>query len=119
MVPKETFIQESVKQVLIVDNNKDLLESLKVGLDKYSHAFTTVLANDGEQALDILREKPISVVVSDVKMPKMNGLSLTIYPMHPFKKSPVSIRFSLAVCGSSTTAAFCTKPKIICRRLPV
>lgn len=91
MVPKEEFVQSGVKQVLIVDNNNELLESLKAGLDKYSQLFTTVLANDGEQALAVLKEKPISVVVSDVKMPKMNGLALLSNMTNQFPDIPVII----------------------------
>lgn len=116
MAPKETFIQESVKQVLLVDNNKDLLDSLKVGLDKYSHAFTTVLANDGEQALEVLRDKPISVVVSDVKMPKMNGLSLLSNMTGQFPDIPVVIISAYGedelawLARKSGAVAFVSKP---------
>jgi two-component system chemotaxis sensor kinase CheA len=39
--------------------------------------YSVVVAADGAQALDLLNEHQIDIIVSDVEMPKMDGLALT------------------------------------------
>ena len=38
--------------------------------------YTVLVANDGQQAWDILQTEPIDAVVSDVNMPRMDGIAL-------------------------------------------
>ena len=92
MVPEKLSVQDNgIKQVLIVDNNLELLESLKVGLGKYRAQFSTLYANDGKKALEILKRESVSVVVSDVRMPKMNGLALLSSMTGQYPDIPVII----------------------------
>ncbi len=83
--------QTGTKQVLIVDNNTDLLMSIKEGLGRFRSQFSVLLAGDGKKALDILKKESISVVVSDVKMPKMNGLELLLNITNEYPDIPVII----------------------------
>ena len=39
--------------------------------------YSVVVATDGAQALELLNEHPIDIIVSDVEMPRMDGLALT------------------------------------------
>jgi two-component system chemotaxis sensor kinase CheA len=41
-----------------------------------AHGYDVVMAMDGRQALDILRSRPVDLVVSDVEMPHMDGFAL-------------------------------------------
>lgn len=59
--------------ILIVDDEPDVLFSLK-GLLR--HDFELHTAESGEQALEILREHPIHVVMTDQRMPGMTGVEL-------------------------------------------
>jgi CheY-like chemotaxis protein len=60
--------------VLFVDDDIDILSSLKRGLiDEEYKAF---FATSGEKALAIMEENEISVIVTDMRMPIMNGLEL-------------------------------------------
>ncbi len=81
--------KRDVKQVLLIDNNQEMLESLKIGLEKFCDHFSVLCAYDGKQAIDFLRREPISVVISDVKMPKMNGLALLSYVTSRYPDIPV------------------------------
>jgi CheY-like chemotaxis protein len=65
-------------KVLIVDGNAELLGTLKEGLDKM-HQFETLTAADGEQAIQVLSSQPISVFVTDINTPRMDGLELLAY----------------------------------------
>jgi len=59
--------------VLIVDDNKELLEMISDGLNSKYHVIT---ASDGIEALEKLKDNDIDFIVSDVMMPRMNGMKL-------------------------------------------
>lgn len=59
--------------VLLVDDNQDMCEFIGTSLaDRYR----VLTASDGEAALGVLRHETVSIVVSDVMMPVMDGLEL-------------------------------------------
>ncbi len=64
------------KKVLIVDDNREMLLSLKDGLERYSDSFSLTIGVNGLQAMKILKEETISLVVTDLKMPRMDGFAL-------------------------------------------
>jgi DNA-binding response OmpR family regulator len=56
--------------LLLVDDNEDMLEFLT---DELSEKYTLLTALNGEQALCILNEETVNLVISDVTMPVMDG----------------------------------------------
>lgn len=80
-----------VKRVLIVDDDLEMLLSLKEGLSRYNETFEVVTAGDGTMAVDLLRDNAISLVVTDLKMPKMDGFSLLAHIMENYPEIPVII----------------------------
>ena len=60
--------------ILIVDDEEDILQTLPEVLQKWGH--TTYVARNGFDGLQIFRENPIDFVVTDLKMPEMDGLEL-------------------------------------------
>jgi len=60
--------------VLIVDDQESIRLALSKMLSK--EGYEVLLADEGEKALDILREKKVNAMLSDLKMPKMDGLQL-------------------------------------------
>ena len=58
--------------LLIVDDEVDLSWSMKELLKDEAHHI--YIANNGEEGLAILRSQKIDCVVSDIKMPVMDGL---------------------------------------------
>lgn len=64
---------EDAFTVLVVDDNQDMCEFIGTSLaDRYR----VLTASDGEEALGVLRRETVSLVVSDVMMPVMDGLEL-------------------------------------------
>ncbi len=61
-------------KILIVDDNHDAVEILNMMLKAQS--FRTVLAYGGRQALELVRQEPIDLILLDVSMPEMDGLTL-------------------------------------------
>lgn len=62
------------RSVLVVDDDAPTLRAFSRML---LHWFGTVYtAENGFEALDLLNEKKVDIVLSDIEMPKMNGLEL-------------------------------------------
>lgn len=65
---------EKKETILIVDNEDSLRETLKKILEREGYNILT--AKNGQEAIDIIREKNIHLVISDIGMPKIDGLKL-------------------------------------------
>lgn len=65
------------KVVLLVDDEPDILESMELVLLRDLPEVPVVTARSGAQALEIIRSRDVGVVVTDYKMPGMDGLALT------------------------------------------
>ncbi|HVF31368.1 MAG TPA: sigma-54 dependent transcriptional regulator [Pyrinomonadaceae bacterium] len=59
-------------EVLIADDEKGYREVLRVIFEDQGHTVST--ANDGRAALALLKKRPCDVVISDVRMPAMDGI---------------------------------------------
>jgi two-component system response regulator PilR (NtrC family) len=59
-------------EVLIADDEKGYREVLRVIFEDQGHSVST--ASDGRGALELLKKKPCDVVISDVRMPDMDGI---------------------------------------------
>jgi CheY-like chemotaxis protein len=67
------------KRILFVDDEPDLLESLRDALRRYRHVWRVDFADGGEAALAALaalEAEPADVVVADMRMPGMDGATL-------------------------------------------
>ena len=69
--------------ILVVDDNPAMTETLADVLEV--KGFTVRAAASGAEALEVLRAQPVDILLTDVKMPGMNGLELyrearKIYP---------------------------------------
>src|SRR3984885_14737137 len=62
------------KQVLIVDDEPNLRKILSAQLSR--DGYDVLTAEDGEQGLAYLRDHHIDLVVTDLKMPKVDGMTL-------------------------------------------
>jgi response regulator RpfG family c-di-GMP phosphodiesterase len=64
----------AIANVLLVDDEENILSSLRRVLR--GEAYSVQIATGGEQALEILRSQPIDLVISDARMPGMDGATL-------------------------------------------
>lgn len=62
------------RSVLFVDDDVIVLQSLERGL--MDESYNKLFAKTCEEALEILRQKKVNVIVTDMCMPEMNGLEL-------------------------------------------
>lgn len=63
--------------VLVVDDSAAIRKILHRVLRQTGMAIHTIHeAGDGQQALDVLKSNPVHLVLTDINMPKMDGLQL-------------------------------------------
>jgi len=60
-------------RVLVVDDDKVLQNSVKEAL--LYHSFSVDVANNGKEALHMVYKEKYDLVVMDVNMPEMDGIS--------------------------------------------
>jgi len=64
------------KQILFVDDEPLILKGLQRTLRKMRTEWDMAFASNGKEALDILDQQSMDVIVSDLKMPEMDGMQL-------------------------------------------
>ena len=62
-------------KILIVDDESDVISALQFRLA--SSGYETITASNGAEALEILRNTEVDLVLADFMMPEVNGLELT------------------------------------------
>ncbi|MDD3618335.1 MAG: response regulator [Desulfobulbaceae bacterium] len=68
-----------VDTVLIVDDSSMLLNYLENAFAKYRDRFRVNFAADGMEAIDIIKSREIALLVTDLQMPRIDGLGLLAY----------------------------------------
>jgi two-component system, OmpR family, KDP operon response regulator KdpE len=63
------------RRILVVDDETQITRVLRTSLS--SHAYDVRVANDGETALEIMKDWTPDLVITDLSMPNMDGLELT------------------------------------------
>lgn len=78
-VPQETTptgpASASKRRILIVEDNETARKQIQIFLEADTSVIVDTAAN-GSDALKALTERPYSVIVTDLKMPRVNGLQL-------------------------------------------
>ncbi|MDR3630601.1 MAG: response regulator [Desulfocapsaceae bacterium] len=80
-----------LRNVLFVDDDQIMLLALQKRLAKYNDTFSIILAEDGFDAVRKLKENPVSLVVLDLKMPRMDGVSLLSHLSGNYPDIPVIV----------------------------
>ena len=66
-----------MKKVMLVEDEEFILQGIRYIIDWEEIAMeVTSMAHNGKEALEMFRQEPADIVVTDVEMPLMNGLDL-------------------------------------------
>ena len=84
------------KKILIVDDNPNMSSLLSEMLEVFD--YESVRASDGEEALLELQQGGISMVITDMRMPKMTGLELVDEVKTRFPKLPTKVTINRSNC---------------------
>lgn len=86
--------------ILLVDDEESILNSLRRLLR--SQPYEILLADSGARALEILEQQPVDVVMSDARMPSMDGATLLA---HIHRRFPSTLRILLTGYADMTMIA--------------
>jgi two-component system response regulator HydG len=75
------------EKILVVDDSPDTLEVLQRNLE--SKGFNVVTAPGAVEAIKILESVPVDLVITDLKMPEVDGLSLVRHVHENYKNTEV------------------------------
>jgi CheY-like chemotaxis protein len=107
------------KKVLIVDDDQEFLRILQKDLEKYSRTFSLLTAENGVVATEMLKQHKISLVVTDLEMPRTGDQTLLThlkehYPdIHAIILSSSSTPEKEQYASRQGVAVFLNKPCII------
>jgi CheY-like chemotaxis protein len=107
------------QKVLIVDDDHIWLRLIKKKFENYSDTFTTLTALDGKEAVASLKNNMVSLVVTDMQMPEMDGLALLAHLSENFPDIPVIIMTAYSTPSSKKTvldggaAGYIEKPFVV------
>ena len=76
-------------KILIVDDEKLLVKGIKFNLEQ--DGYETETAYDGEEALKLARDKSISLIILDLMLPSIDGLTVC-QKIREFSSVPIDIR---------------------------
>ncbi len=93
------IIEKNTSRVLLVDDEENVLSSLKRLL--FDEDFEVLTATSGSAGLDMLREKEMSVIISDQRMPQMSGAE---FLARSEKISPDTVRIILTAYADTDSA---------------
>lgn len=62
------------QRILIIDDEKEIRDLINIYLK--GEGFETILAEDGEQALEILKNTRVDLMILDIMMPKIDGIEV-------------------------------------------
>ena len=64
------------KKIMIVDDDPDIITSIKVGLTVLTNKYEITSANNGKECIDLLKNEEVEnpdLIVLDIMMPDING----------------------------------------------
>ena len=65
-----------IRQILIVDDNQPFLKLIHKRFAKVADRYLVHTCSDGGEAIEILKQRPIALVVTDLQMPNVDGYAL-------------------------------------------
>jgi len=80
-----------MKNILIVDDEETLLLIIASRFKNCRDRFSVFTARNGKEAVKILETQNINIVITDLKMPEMDGFELLIYMGNNFPSIPVIV----------------------------
>ncbi|MFA6548010.1 MAG: response regulator [Candidatus Magasanikbacteria bacterium] len=88
-----TTSDKKLKKILIVEDEKPMAHALEL---KLSHSgFETVIASDGEAALENLKKQKFDLVLLDLMIPKLDGFGVMKAMKENKDKTPVIVSSNL------------------------
>ncbi len=62
--------------ILVCDDEKEIVDAIEIYLK--NEGYQIYKAYDGQQALEVLEQHPIQLIIMDVMMPRLDGIRATL-----------------------------------------
>ena len=92
-------------RVLVCDDEKDIVAAIEIYLN--AEGYQVLKAYDGQQALELVRREPVQLVLMDIMMPVMDGITamtklreISNVPVRPIRRRTSA---SVSRSGSQST----------------
>ncbi len=81
------------KKILVVDDEFEIVQTIKIFLELsgYEHIFE---ACSGKEALRIIQTEDVDLIISDVRMPEMDGIDLIKLAKELYPEKPIFLMIS-------------------------
>jgi|SRR5208283_3440149 len=79
IAPLMVLESNAMENILIVDDNKIFLKTLAFYLRSKLKNYNVMTAEDGEKAIKLMKSNPVSLVLTDLEMPKVDGYKVIAY----------------------------------------
>jgi CheY-like chemotaxis protein len=80
-----------MKNILIIEDNKDILCALSAGLRRRLKGCSILTAVNGARGMDVVESAPVDLIVTDLAMPVMNGYLFIEYVKKHHPSIPVCV----------------------------
>ncbi len=77
-----------MKKILIAEDDKILMKRLERSFEKNSPQIEVLSASNGKEAIDILKQGPVDLLITDIQMPEVDGLALLAYVNEKHPRTP-------------------------------
>lgn len=103
-------VNASMQSILIVDDEQPIIDLLRDVLEE--EGYTVVTARNGNEAMDVVQQQRIDLVLTDYMMPQMDGwhLSKHLRSNPRTAKIPVLIMSAIQVPNDGTFNGIIRKP---------
>ena len=88
------------KSVLIVDDDEGFRLALAEGITLMESSLTVYTAENGEQAVAVVKNTPVDLVITDIRMPVMDGAELALWLAEDRPSLPVIVMSAYADSGT-------------------
>jgi len=68
--------KNTMTNILVCDDDKEIVDAIEIYLNQ--EGYKIYKAYDGEQAIRMLKEQNIHLLIIDIMMPKMDGIHATL-----------------------------------------
>jgi DNA-binding NarL/FixJ family response regulator len=82
---------QAAKNILLVDDQQTFLTALAEGLQACNDECCILTAENGERAVKVLESARVDLVITDLKMPVMDGFGLISHMKEKYPRIPVIV----------------------------
>jgi len=82
-------LQDQKKKILVVDDDPYILNLLGIYISGFGHEFAA--AKDGMEAMELLKKEAFDIIITDMVMPRMDGMELLKYTREYYPKTEVIV----------------------------